>query len=53
MKYEITQLKLRSLYPKDEVSFNNAIATFKNETPPFEFAFDFDESIPSIESAYE
>jgi hypothetical protein len=40
------KLELRSLHPKDEASFNNAIATFKNETPPFEFAFGFDKSIP-------
>lgn len=40
------KLKLRSLRPEDEASFKDAIAAFKNETPPFEFAFDFDESIP-------
>ncbi|MCG8553451.1 MAG: GNAT family N-acetyltransferase [Desulfobacterales bacterium] len=43
------KLKLRGLRPEDEASFNNAIAAFKNETPPFEFAFDFDESIPFAE----
>lgn len=26
----------------------NAIATFKNETPSFAFAFDFDESVPFV-----
>ena len=43
------KLELRPLRPEDEASFKNAIATFKNETPPFEFAFDFDESIPFAE----
>lgn len=38
------ELKLRTLRVEDEVSFRNAVAAFKNETPPFEFAFDFDES---------
>ena len=46
---KINKLKLRSLRPDDEASFINAIAAFKNETPPFEFAFDFDESIPFTE----
>ena len=41
-----SQLKLRPLRPEDEASFKNAIAAFRNEIPPFEFAFDFDESIP-------
>ncbi|MCW8929406.1 MAG: GNAT family N-acetyltransferase [Gammaproteobacteria bacterium] len=40
-----SKLKLRSLRPEDEASFKNAVAAFKNEIPPFEFAFDFDESI--------
>ena len=42
-------LDLRPLRSEDEVSFNNAIAAFKNEMPPFEFAFDFDESTPFTE----
>ena len=41
-----SQLKLRALCQEDEVSFKKAIAAFENETPPFEFAFDFDASIP-------
>jgi hypothetical protein len=36
------KLKLRPLRPEDEVSFKNAIAAFKNETPPLEFAFDME-----------
>jgi predicted acetyltransferase len=44
-----SKLELRHLLPEDEASFNNAIAAFKNETPPFEFAFDYDESIPFVE----
>jgi predicted acetyltransferase len=43
------KLELRPLCSEDEVSFNNAIATFKNEIPPFEFAFDFNRSIPFTE----
>ena len=44
-----SKLELRPLRPEDEASFNDAVAVFKNETPPFEFAFDFDESVPFIE----
>jgi predicted acetyltransferase len=44
-----SKLKLRSLLPEDEVSFKDAVAAFKNEMPPFEFAFHFDESIPFVE----
>jgi predicted acetyltransferase len=47
MKYR--KLELRPLRAEDEASFNSAIAAFTNETPPFEFAFDFDETIPFIE----
>lgn len=43
------KLELRALCPEDEVSFKNAIAEFRNEIPPFQFAFGFDESIPFIE----
>ena len=43
------KLELRPLRPEDEATFNSAVAAFKIETPPFEFAFDFDESIPFIE----
>ena len=43
------KLKLRSLLPEDEATFRKAVAEFKNEMPPFEFAFDFNESIPFIE----
>jgi len=39
-------LKLRYLRPEDEIPFRNAVAAFKKESPPFEFAFDFDESVP-------
>lgn len=42
-------LKLRPLRSEDEVSFKNAIAAFKNEIPPFDFAFDFNESMPFTE----
>ena len=42
------RLKLRHLHPGDESSFKNALDLFKDETPPFEFAFDFDESAPFI-----
>lgn len=41
-----SQLVLRPLRPEDEASFKKALAAFSNETPPFEFAFDFDASIP-------
>jgi len=44
-----SKLGLRPLRPEDETSFSHAIAAFKNETPSFELAFDFDESIPFIE----
>jgi predicted acetyltransferase len=44
-----SKIELRPLRPEDEASFKDAIAAFKNERPPFEFAFDFDESIPFIE----
>lgn len=37
------------MLPEDEESFRNAVAAFKNEIPPFEFAFDFDESISFLE----
>lgn len=40
-----SRLTLRFLCPEDDVSFKNAVAAFRNATPPFEFAFDFDESI--------
>jgi predicted acetyltransferase len=39
-------LKLRPLRLEDEVSFKKAIAAFESEATPFEFAFDFDASIP-------
>jgi len=42
-------LELRLLRPEDEASFKDAIAAFKDELPPFEFAFDFDESVPFID----
>jgi hypothetical protein len=44
-----SRLELRPLRAEDEVSFKNAIAAFTDEIPPFEFAFDFDESIPFTE----
>ena len=43
------KLELRQLRPEDESSFRNAVAEFKEEVPPFEFAFDFDDSIPFSE----
>jgi predicted acetyltransferase len=43
------KLELRPLRFEDKVSFNNAIASFNSEIPPFKFAFDFDESIPFTE----
>lgn len=46
---ESYELELRPLCSEDEVSFNNANASFKNEIPPFEFAFDFNESISFTE----
>lgn len=42
-------LELRPLRPEDEASFNQAVAAFKSEERPFEFAFDFDRSIPFAE----
>ena len=42
-------LKLRQLLSEDEISFRYAVAAFANEVPPFEFAFDFEESVPFIE----
>ncbi len=39
------KLELRPLRLEDESSFRQAIAEFKAEVPPFEFAFDFDESV--------
>ncbi len=39
------KLKLRPLRFEDEASFKNAVVAFKNEMLPFEFAFDFDESV--------
>jgi predicted acetyltransferase len=41
-----SKLLLRPLRPEDEASFRNAIDAFRDETPPFEFAFDFDDSFP-------
>lgn len=38
-------LELRPLRRNDEATLRQAIAAFKNETPPFDFAFDFDESM--------
>ncbi|WP_022666351.1 GNAT family N-acetyltransferase [Desulfospira joergensenii] len=46
---ESNKLKLRPLRPEDELSFKNAVAAFRNKMPAFEFAFDFDESIPFLE----
>ena len=43
---KLTELELRTLRPEDEPSFRHAIAEFKAAIPPFEFAFDFDESAP-------
>lgn len=43
------RLELRTLCVKDEVSFRQAIKAFKNEQPPFQFAFRFDESAPFSE----
>ena len=40
------RLELRLLRREDEVSFKKAIAAFESETPPFEFAFDFDAAMP-------
>ncbi len=37
-------LELRPLRREDEASFRNAVNAVKNEMPPFDFAFDFDES---------
>jgi predicted acetyltransferase len=42
-------LELRPLRLEDEASFKNAIAAFKNEQPPFDFAFAFDPSAPFSE----
>ncbi len=44
-----TELELRTLRPEDEPSFENAVAAFKDEVPPFEFAFEYDESTPFSE----
>jgi predicted acetyltransferase len=44
-----SNLELRPLRAEDEVSFKNAIAASTDEIPSFEFAFDFDESIPFTE----
>lgn len=41
-----SKLILRPLRPEDEVSFMKAVAAFRSETPPFEFAFHFDASMP-------
>lgn len=43
------KLTLRQLRPEDEVSFWKAVTAFKQERPPFEFAFDFDESNSFLE----
>lgn len=40
------KLELRTLRPEDETSFRHALASFRNETPQYEFAFHFDETIP-------
>lgn len=37
----MSPLELRPLQDRDEVSFKSAVAEFANETPPWEFAFDF------------
>ena len=38
-------LQLRMLRPEDERSFRSAVAEFARETPPWQFAFGFDESV--------
>lgn len=42
-------LELRKLRPDDELSFRNAVSSFKAEDPPFEFAFQFDDSTPFVD----
>ena len=37
-------LVLRNLQIEDEKSFKQAVDAFKNERPPWDFAFDFDEN---------
>lgn len=46
---EATPIILRPLAVADEESFKNAIAEFAHETPPWQFAFGFDESLPFSE----
>ena len=43
------KLELRPLRPDDAVSFKHAVAAFKHEVPSFQFAFDFDESVPFVD----
>ena len=38
------KLELRTLRFEDESSFKNAVAEFQRESPPWQFAFDFDPS---------
>lgn len=39
------QFQLRVLQTKDETSFRNAVDEFQREVPPWQFAFEFDESV--------
>ncbi len=41
---KIGSLELRTLRCEDEASFKDAVEEFRNETPPWTFAFDFDQS---------
>lgn len=40
------KLELRMLRPEDERSFRRAVEEFKCETPPWQFAFGFDDAAP-------
>jgi predicted acetyltransferase len=40
------KLELRMLRPKDERSFRRAVEEFERETPPWQFAFGFDDTLP-------
>lgn len=45
----VKRLELRTLRAGDEASFKKAVEEFRRETPPWPFAFDFDEPAPFSE----
>jgi predicted acetyltransferase len=45
----IHPLQLRTLRLKDELSFKRAVEEFRRETPPWTFAFDYDDSTSFLE----